>query len=87
MNFWDHHGTLFLLSAVFFPRLTILFGTMLTPLFGILGWIGWLIAPRFVIAFYATVTYGDQNPFLVAVSWVVAISALGAAGGSARRAS
>ena len=87
MNFWDHHGSLFLLSAVFFPRLTILFGTMLTPLFGILGWIGWLIAPRFVIAFYATVTYGDQNPFLAAVAWVVAVSALCGAGAGSRRVS
>lgn len=87
MNFWHHHGALFLICAVCFPRLTILLGTGLPALFGVLGWIGWLILPRFQIAYFATLVYGATNPFLVAVAWVVAVLALAGGGGTVRRAS
>ena len=76
MSFWDFHGALFLVCAVLFPRLTILFATGLPAIMGIVGWIGWLVLPRIVVAFYATTTFGDSNPFLVAVAWIVAVLAL-----------
>ena len=86
MNFWDHHSILFLIFAIIFPRLTILFATGLPAAFGILGWCGWIIMPRIVIAFYATTIYGGENPFLVAVAWITAFCALGGGGEAARRA-
>jgi hypothetical protein len=85
MSFWDHHSALFLVFAIIFPRLTILFATGLPAVFGVLGWIGWFFVPRFMIAYYATVTFGDTNPFLVAVAWIVAILALMGAGGEGAR--
>ena len=88
MTFWDNHGALFLICAVIFPRLTILFATGLPAILGVLGWIGWLLLPRFVIAYYATIAYGDTNPFLVAVAWVSAVLCLlGGGSETARRAS
>ena len=86
MNFWQHHSVLFLICAVAFPRLTLFFGTGITDTFGVGGWLGWLILPRFQIAYFATVAYGATNPFLVAVSWLVAVSALGGCGETGRRA-
>lgn len=85
MTFWQHHGVLFLICAVAFPRLTLFFGTGLTDTFGVGGWLAWLVLPRFQIAYFATVAYGATNPFLVAVSWLVAISALGGCGETGRR--
>lgn len=86
MNFWQHHSVLFLICAVAFPRLTLFFGTGLTDTFGVGGWLAWLILPRFQIAFFATAIYGAANPFLVAVSWLVAVSCLGGTGEATRRA-
>jgi hypothetical protein len=85
MNFWDHHGALFLICAVIFPRLMILFATGLPGIFGVLGWIGWALIPRFMIAYYATVTFGESNPFLAGMAWVVAIMALVGAGSETSR--
>jgi len=88
VSFWHHHGAIFLICAALFPRLTLLFGTGLPAIFGVLGWIGWLVLPRFIIAYYATVAYGSTNPFLVAVAWVIAVACLlGSGGETARRAS
>lgn len=81
MSFWQHHGAFFLIFAAIFPRLTLLLATGLPAAFGVLGWIGWLLLPRFQIAYFATLSYADTNPFLVAVSWVVAVACL-AGGGS-----
>lgn len=86
MNFWDHHSAFFIVFAVIFPRLTILFATGLPGVLGILGWMGWFFLPRFIIAYYATFTYGDANPFLVAMAWVVAVLALLGGGEGTRRA-
>ncbi|HVV15379.1 MAG TPA: hypothetical protein VHD55_03210 [Candidatus Paceibacterota bacterium] len=84
LYFWDYHTGFFLIFAVFFPRLTLLFATSVP--FGVLAWIGWFFVPRFVIAYYATVFYSDKHPILVAIAWVVAIMALlGAGGETARR--
>ena len=70
-SFWDYHGMWFLIFMFFFPRLTMLFATTVT--FGVLAWVGWFFVPRFVGAFYATVYYGDQNTFLCALAWIIAI--------------
>lgn len=86
MTFWQHHGVLFLISAAFFPRLTMFFGTDITDTFGVLGWLGWLVLPRFQVAYFATVAYGATNPFLVAMAWLIAVSALAGCGESGRRA-
>jgi hypothetical protein len=71
-NFWDHHGILFLIFITLFPRLTLFFSSV--PFGGILWWLGFIFAPRILVAFLATVTYGMSNPILVAISWVVALS-------------
>ena len=62
MTFWDHHGVLFLICAVFFPRLTILFATGLPAILGVLGWIGWLVLPRFVIAYFGHLRGRESVP-------------------------
>jgi hypothetical protein len=73
-NFWHDHGVFFLIFMMIFPRLTLLFATSVT--FGVFAWIGWLIGPRVVAAYYASVFYWDSNPFLVAIAWVLSISTL-----------
>jgi len=82
-HFWEHHGLFFLIFAVFFPRLTLLFATAVP--FGILAWVGWFFLPRFVMAYYATVYYGDNNPFLCAIAWIIAIFGFLGGGETARR--
>jgi len=66
MNFWDHHGILFLGCIAFFPRLTLLLGTAWG---GFLWWIGMLLAPRLLVAILATRFYGDTNIVLVVLCW------------------
>jgi hypothetical protein len=71
LDFWDHHGLLFLLCMFFFPRLTMLFAT---PWGGILWWLGWVFAPRVTVAVLATIVYGGTNPFLVILTWIWALA-------------
>ena len=70
-NFWDNHGLFFLFFIATFPRLTLLFSSVATG--GILWWLGWLFAPRILVALLATISYWHQNPVLVVISWLVAI--------------
>ena len=71
-NFWDHHGFFFLIFITVFPRLTLLFSSVSTG--GLLWWLGFIIAPRILVAVLATISYLDSNPILVFISWVIALS-------------
>lgn len=68
INFFEVHGFVFLIFMAIFPRLTLLFSSVTTG--GILWWVGWLVAPRFLVAILATFAYLQTNPFLVALAWV-----------------
>ncbi|MEK6555620.1 MAG: hypothetical protein AABZ31_10295, partial [Bdellovibrionota bacterium] len=71
-NFWDHHGVFFLIFITLFPRLTLFFSSVAFG--GVFWWIGFIFAPRFLVAILATINYMQSNPILVAISWIVAIS-------------
>ncbi len=43
-NFWDVHGFWLIFFLFFFPRLTLLFPSVVTG--GVLWWLGWIFAPR-----------------------------------------
>ncbi len=81
MDFWANHSIWFLLGLMFLPRCTLLIFAA-TP-FGWLAWIGWLIAPYFLVAIIS-LQYWDENPFLVIGAWIMAF---GGTGGEARVAS
>ena len=70
-NFWDHHGLLFLVGIAIFPRLTLLISSV--PFGGLFWWAGFFFAPRLLVAFLATLTYWNQNPFLVVLAWIIAL--------------
>lgn len=72
LDFWDYHGLLFLVFISLFPRLTLLLSSV--PLGGLLWWLGLIFAPRFLVAVLATYTYWNQNPILVVIAWLVALS-------------
>lgn len=71
-NFWDHHGIIFLVLIALFPRLTLLFSSV--PFGGLFWWLGFIFAPRILVAVLATITYGSSNPILVIISWIIALS-------------
>ena len=71
-NFWDYHGMIFLVFITMFPRLTLLFSSV--PFGGVLWWLGFFFAPRILVAILATIHFWLQNPILVIISWVVALS-------------
>ena len=70
-NFWIYHGFLLLIGLTLFPRLSIL---MCNIPGGLFFWIIWIVFPRIVIAFYASILYFDTNPILVFLSWIIALS-------------
>lgn len=70
-SFWDHHGIFFLVFITLFPRLTLLFSSVATG--GIFWWVGFIFAPRVLVAVLATLAYWNQNPILVVASWLVAV--------------
>lgn len=72
VDFFQKHSYAFLVLITFFPRLTLLFSSVVSG--GILWWLGFIFYPRLLIAFLATVAYLQTNPVLVYISWVVAIS-------------
>ena len=71
-NYWDNRGMVFLFFVTLFPRLTLLFSSVAFG--GFLWWLGFIFAPRILIAVLATIAYWEMNPFLVIVSWIVAFS-------------
>jgi hypothetical protein len=70
-DYWDRHGFFFLLFITLFPRLTLLLSSV--PFGGLFWWLGWLFAPRILVATLATVAYWYQNPILVVIAWLVAV--------------
>ena len=70
-NFWETHGFFFLIFITIFPRLTLLFSSV--PFGGFFWWLGFLFAPRILVAILATIAYWQQNPILVLISWLVAL--------------
>lgn len=74
MNFWDNHSVWFLLGAMVFPRITLLFFSV-TP-FGWLAWLGWLITPHLLVAILS-LPYWSENPVLVIGAWLMAFAGTG----------
>lgn len=72
IDFFTKHSFLFLVFISFFPRLTLLFSSV--PFGGFFWWLGFFFMPRLLVAVLATVAYGQTNPVLVALAWVVALS-------------
>lgn len=71
-NFWDTHGLFFLIFISLFPRLTLLLSSIASG--GFFWWLSFLFYPRLLVATLATVSYFKTNPFLVVISWLIAIS-------------
>jgi len=71
VNYWQMHGVLFLICIAIFPRLTLLFSSV--PFGGLFWWLGWLFAPRLLVALLATVAYWNNNKILVLLAWLFAI--------------
>lgn len=71
-DFFEVHGWFFLIAIAFFPRLTLLFSSVAFG--GFFWWLGFIFAPRFLVAVLATTAYWNTNPVLVTISWLVAIS-------------
>jgi len=71
-NFWDVHGLWFIFFMFFFPRLTLLFSSVLFG--GFWWWLGWFLAPRLLVAILATTAYWDTNPVLVVLTWIWSLS-------------
>jgi hypothetical protein len=72
INFWDVHGFWFIFFMFFFPRLTLLLSSVLSG--GILWWLGWIFAPRLLVAILATNAYWEANTVLVVLTWIWALS-------------
>lgn len=71
MNFWDVHGIGFIICLFFFPRLTLLFSSVAAG--GFLWWLGFIFAPRLLVAILATTAYWQTNTILVILTWLWAI--------------
>lgn len=82
ISFWEVHGLFFIFFMFFFPRLTLLFSSVATG--GILWWLGWLFAPRLLVAILATINYAQTNPIVVILTWCWALSGETAEKGGAR---
>jgi hypothetical protein len=77
IDYFTKHGWFFLISVAIFPRLTLLVSALLVgsvELGGLVWWLGFLIAPRILVATLATAAYWNTNPVLVIFSWLIALS-------------
>lgn len=83
-DFWSSHSLplLILLGLALFPRITLLF---VGGPFGVLHWLGWLVAPHLLVAILATSRYWDTDPILCVIAWFFAFAGTGGEGGAARR--
>ena len=59
----------------FFPRLTLLFSNV--PFGGLFWWLGWVFAPRLLVAILVTFNYWDSNFILCVLAWVWALAGEG----------
>jgi hypothetical protein len=71
VNFFAKHHIFFLIFITIFPRLTLLFSSVVTG--GFVWWLGFIFCPRVLVASLATVSYFHTNPLLVTLSWLIAI--------------
>jgi hypothetical protein len=71
VDYWQVHGALFLIFIAMFPRLTLLFSSV--PFGGLFWWLGWIFAPRFLVAVLATIGYWNTNKPLVVIAWIIAL--------------
>lgn len=71
INFWDKRGVFFLFFIALFPRLTLLFSSVVTG--GFIWWLGFIFCPRILVSTLATVAYFHTNPVLVCMSWLIAL--------------
>lgn len=77
------HPWLLLAGLAVFPRLTLLF---FGGPFGVLHWLGWVVAPHVLVAVLATSMYWHTNPVLCVVAWFIAFAGTGGESSAARRA-
>ena len=70
-NYWDFHGAGLLIGLALLPRLTLLLSSIATG--GVVWWLGWIFAPRILVATLATVAYFEANPILVVIAWLIAL--------------
>ena len=84
VDFWQVHGLFFLVFIALFPRLTLLFSSVAFG--GFFWWLGWVIAPRLLVAILATEAYWRTNKFLVVMAWIVMIGGESAEKRTVRRA-
>ncbi len=71
VDFFQKHGLLFLIFMTLFPRLTLMFSSVVSG--GFFWWLGFIFCPRILVASLATVSYFHTNPVLVVISWIVAL--------------
>ena len=71
VDYWKVHGWWFLFFIAIFPRLTLLFSSV--PFGGLFWWLGFLFAPRLLVAILATIAYWNTNWILVIISWLFVI--------------
>ena len=74
-SFWHHHGLWFICFMFFFPRLTLLFSSV--PFGGILWWLGFIFAPRLLVAILATTNYWATDTILCVLTWIWALGGEG----------
>ena len=74
-SFWHHHGLFFILFMCFFPRLTLFFSSV--PFGGIFWWLGFIFAPRLLVAILATTNYWQTDMILCVLTWIWALGGEG----------
>ncbi len=75
MNYWEHHGILFLVGLTLFPRITVILFSGVTG--GPIFWVFFLILPRLCIPILAAAHYWDTNPILVILAFIICLSGEG----------
>ena len=72
MGFWDDHTVMWIVGLVFTPRLMLLYFGIIKP--GLIPPIlGFFFIPRMFLASVLTTVYGESNPVLIVVVWILAI--------------
>lgn len=70
-GFFLNHNILQMIGWYLFPRLMFWFFSAITG--GLFFWIGVLIVPRYMAAYWGTVYYWDTNPILCTFVWIHSI--------------